>query len=268
MSFQTAKREVIGVIPAAGQATRISPLPCSKELFPVGFSREDSREGGAPKVVSHYLLEKMRVAGISKIYFILRSGKWDIPAYFGDGSRLHMHLAYLMLGAPFGVPFTLDQAYPFVRNATVAFGFPDILFGGNDGFAKLLSHQSQTSADVVLGLFPANHPAQEDVVDFEGNGIVRDIILRPSESSFPHTWGIAVWAPSFSDFLHDYVGAKIPDAASNPELSAGHVIKAAIPAGLRVDAVVLDDQPYLDIGTPKGLLSTMKAVSAHVAPTS
>jgi len=27
---------------------------------------------------------------------------------------------------PYGVPYTLDQAYPFVQNATIALGFPDI----------------------------------------------------------------------------------------------------------------------------------------------
>ena len=71
-------------------------------------------------------------------YIVLRPGKWDIPAYFGDGSILNMHLAYLMLGVPFGVPFTLDQAYPFVRYATVAFGFPDILFEPEDGFVQIV----------------------------------------------------------------------------------------------------------------------------------
>jgi len=29
--------EVVGIIPASGRATRIAPLPCSKELYPVGF---------------------------------------------------------------------------------------------------------------------------------------------------------------------------------------------------------------------------------------
>jgi glucose-1-phosphate thymidylyltransferase len=47
---------------------------------------------------------------------ILREGKWDIPAYFNDGTALlDMHLAYLMMRQPFGSPFTLDQAYPFAR---------------------------------------------------------------------------------------------------------------------------------------------------------
>ena len=103
-----------------------------------------------PKVVSHYLLEKMRLAGIQEVYIVLRPGKWDIPAYFGDGSALGMHLAYLILGVPFGVPFTLDQAYPFVRNATVAFGFPDMLFDPEDGFIKAAGSANRRVAPTSL----------------------------------------------------------------------------------------------------------------------
>jgi hypothetical protein len=33
------KDEVIGLIPCAGRASRISPLPCSKEVLPVGLRR-------------------------------------------------------------------------------------------------------------------------------------------------------------------------------------------------------------------------------------
>ena len=83
--------ELIGLIPAAGQASRVAPLPCSKELFPIGFHPERREHGGRPKAVAHYLLEKMRLAGVSKVYFVLRTGKWDIPAYFGDGSEFQMH---------------------------------------------------------------------------------------------------------------------------------------------------------------------------------
>jgi glucose-1-phosphate thymidylyltransferase len=209
-------------------------------------------------VVSHYLLEKMRFAGISRAYIVLRPGKWDIPNYFGDGSMLDMHLAYLMLGVPFGVPFTLDQAYPFVRDATVAFGFPDIIFDGQDGFVKLLDRQLQTGADVVLGLFPANHPSKEDTIDLDEHGRVNDMALRPSTSSLRYTWGIAVWNPNFTEFLHGYVSDKKASAAQNLELSAGHAIKAAIGARLRVEALVLDEQPYLDIGTPDDLLFALK----------
>ena len=145
---------VIGLIPAAGQAKRISPLPCSKELYPVGFWRSRDEKNARPKVACHYLLEKMRSAGITRAYIVLRQGKWDIPAYLQDGAIADMHLAYLMLGLPYGVPYTLDQAYPFVRDEIIAFGFPDILFRPDSAFSRLLSHQDSGQADVTLGLFP------------------------------------------------------------------------------------------------------------------
>src|SRR5262245_15338842 len=116
-----AEQEVVGLVPAAGRATRIAPLPCSKELYPIGFRSVDGGKSTAPKVVSHYLLEKMRLAGITKIYIVLREGKWDIPGYFGDGSMLDMKLAYLMIGSPFGTPYTLDAAYPFLECSIIAF---------------------------------------------------------------------------------------------------------------------------------------------------
>ena len=87
----------------------------------------DGDLGSRPKVVCHYLLEKMRLAGITKAYIVLKEGKWDIPSYFRDGSLVDMQLAYLLLGLPFGTPYTIDQAYSFVRHSTVAFGFPDIV---------------------------------------------------------------------------------------------------------------------------------------------
>jgi glucose-1-phosphate thymidylyltransferase len=256
-SPENSSEEVVGLIPAGGQATRIAPLPCSKELFPIGFRTvQEGQRALRPKVVAHYLLEKMRLAGVSKSYIVLRPGKWDIPAYFGDGSALKLHLAYLMMGVPFGVPFTLDQAYPFVRHATVAFGFPDILFEPEDGFVKLFARRLETGSDIILGLFPANHPSKEDTIDFDTSGIVRDITLRPSESTLRYTWGIAVWRPNFTEFLHDWVRDR--NRIQDVEFSAGHAIKGAISAGLRVDALVLSEESYLDIGTPEDLMLAIK----------
>jgi glucose-1-phosphate thymidylyltransferase len=244
--------EIVGLIPAGGQATRISPLPCSKELFPIGF-RLTTAGDSRPKVVAHYLLEKMRIAGINKAYFILRPGKWDIPAYFGDGSPVDMNLAYLTLGLTHGVPFTVDQAYPFVTGRTVAFGFPDILFEGDDGFVTLLARHQAGNIDITLGLFPAHDGfSRQDRVDVDNAGDVRAIVIQP-ERELRYSWAIAVWSPNFTGFLHDYVKKKKLTARENFELSAGHAIQAAIEVGLRVTGVVVNETPYLDIGTPEGL---------------
>lgn len=196
--------EIVGLLPAAGQAARIAPLPCSKELYPIGFRQVDSHSL-RPKVVSHYLLEKMRLAGAKKAYIIIREGKWDIPTYLRDGTIVDMSLAYLMITLPFGAPYTLDQAYPFVQNALIVFGFPDIIFQPDDAFVQLISKQMDTGADLVLGLFPAIQPQKMDMVDLDDKGLIRRIVIKPDQTDLFYTWIIAVWTPVFTDFLHKYL---------------------------------------------------------------
>ena len=260
------KCQVIGLLPAGGKATRISPLPLSKELYPIGFRSLDGKSHIRPKVVSHYLLEKMHLAGIEQAYFILKPGKWDIPGYFGDGSIFSIHLGYLIMGLPFGVPFTLDQAYPFVKNAIVALGFPDILFQPNDAYVKLLERLEASNADVVLGLFPTEQPQKAGMVDFDDSGKVRSIVEKPQVSNLRYMWGIAVWTPNFSEFLHNYLQEIQRDnnLSSLPELPIGDVIQAAIAQGMNVEAEAFPQGTYLDIGTPDDLVRAVQEFSQIV----
>jgi glucose-1-phosphate thymidylyltransferase len=260
--------KLIGLLPAGGKATRVAPLPCSKELYPIGFRSTDGEDSVRPKVACHYLLEKMRLADVAKAYIILRKGKWDIPAYFGDGKMLDMNLAYLIMGLPFGVPYTLDQAYPFVRDATVAFGFPDIIFQPDDAFATLLAKQLESKADVVLGLFPAHQPHKMDMVGFDMNGRISDIQIKPAQTHLSSTWIIAVWSPAFTRFMHDYVSdLKRPNdkdkadtnAEKQPELFVGDIIQAAINNNdIQIDTVLFTDGNYIDIGTPEDMVRAVQ----------
>lgn len=268
-------QNVIGVLPAGGRATRISPLPCSKEVYPIGFRPVREGNGLRPKAVCHYLLEKMRIAGVTKAYLVLGKGKWDIPAYLGDGTMLDMHLAYLIMGLPFGVPYTLDQAYPFVRDNVVVFGFPDIIFEPDDVFVRLLDRQAATKADVVLGLFRTRQPQQTDMVDFDPDGRVRAVVIKPRQTQSLYTWTIAAWTPVLTEFMHEYVhitraecdeGNPDSDVPRQRELSLGNVMQAAIGSGLRVDAVLFHDNFYLDIGTPEDLVQAIRDINLSPSP--
>lgn len=245
--------EVIGLLPAGGQATRIAPLPTSKELYPIGFRAVDEAGNLRPKVVSYYLLEKMRSAGIRKAFFILRPGKWDIPAYYGDGAIVDMHLGYLTVHVPYGVPYTLNQAYPFVRGAIVALGFPDILFQPENAFQSLLDRLTGGCADVVLGLLPTANYRKAGMVEFDPAGVVSRIIEKPQQTDLCYMWAIAVWTPQFTEFLHNYLQTHQPDQ----ELPIGDVIQAAIQSGLRVEAEPFPQGSYLDIGTPEDLIKAI-----------
>lgn len=251
-------RKVIGLIPAAGYATRLGPLPCSKEILPVGT--RDTPQGPQPKAVSHYLLEKMRRAGITEAILVLREGKWDIPAYYKDGAIVDMRLAYLAVPPTAGPPYTLDYAYPFVHDAIVALGFPDILFEPQDAFVRLLEHQARTHAEVVLGLFPADRPATMDVVAVDADGGVRQIVVKPAHTTLTKTWGLAVWTPAFTEFLHHHL-AQTP--AEGTELHVGNLIQAALAAGMRVEGITVCEQPFLDIGVPEQLARARLRASAR-----
>jgi glucose-1-phosphate thymidylyltransferase len=254
--------DVVGIVPAAGTARRIGRLPCSKELLPVGFQKNHTDKHVPPKVVGHCLLERMQRASVSKVFIILRKGKWDIPTYFGDGKNLSISLAYLMMDLPFGVPYTLDQAYPFVKDSLVVFGFPDILFEPVDAFEQLLARQTKSGSDIVLGIYPADQPHKMDMVDISNRGSVQRIDIKPTSTQLQYTWIIAVWTPVFTRYIHDYVAEhktqQINDhspqsSLDDKELYLGHVIDSAIQNGIQIETVFFPKSRYLDIGTPEDL---------------
>jgi len=268
-------KDIVGLIPAGGVGSRIAPLPMSKELFPIGFQAMKGKGVLKPKVVSHYLLDKFAKAGIRKTFIIIRHGKWDIPAYYRDGASVNMHLGYLMMKDPFGPPFTLDQAYPFVQNQIVAFGFPDILFGPEDVFQQLLRRLSSEQSDVILALYKAHNPQMMDMVDIRGNGKVHGIYLKPSKTNLKLAWLCAVWTPVFTDFMHKFLQIYKKNIVKRDEankktkkqkdLTVGAVLQAGIKKGLKVYGVTFPKAKYLDIGTPQGLLASVKMVGGQMS---
>lgn len=265
--------EVVGLIPAAGQAKRLQPFPCSKELFPVGFTKDPKTGMPRPKVASQYLLEKFKAAGVSKTFIVIREGKWDIPNYFQEGIGVGMSLAYLVIPGSLGPPDTLDRAYSFVSKYRVAFGFPDILFGPPDAYRYLIEQQERTAADVVLGLHRIEDPRIWDMVDCDNEGWVRGIEMKPASTTLTFGWCFAVWTPVFSEFLHRFLHADetkqsmgvLANTSNDPggDLAVGVVFQEALKLGLRIQSVKFPHDRYLDIGTPDNLVKAVRQQTAE-----
>lgn len=224
-----------------------------------------------PKVVSHYLFECLSRAGVRKGYVVIRKGKWDIPAYWGDGRMIGMDLAYVVIEGSSGPPDTIDRAYQFIREKTVAFGFPDIIFRPKDVFRKLLARLDHSPVDVVLGLFHAHDTNKMDMVDVDAQGRVRMIHLKPRKTPLKYAWLCAVWRPTFTDFLHQFlqssrkgsIAGLIGDRRIDPQgdIPVGAVLRAAVHAKLKVEGVTFPTGRYIDIGTPKALSVAPRIVS-------
>ena len=258
-------RNLVGLIPAAGRATRISPLPCSKELLPIGWQLgADGRR--RPKAVSHYLVDRMRLAGASRLLFVVRDGKWDIGRYYGDGRQAGLPIGYLHLGEPWGPPFTVTQATPFIGDADVVFGFPDILVDPVDSFTPLLARLDQTGADVVLGLFDCTANEPGDVIERTAEGWVTRLETKEERPIRPDRyvcWMFAVWRASFTRFLtaqcaelsrQAHARAAAEPLAAAPEWPVGALIAQGIAAGLKVNSHHFAGGRFLDVGVPDGLI--------------
>ena len=261
------KKSVIGLIPAAGMGTRISPLPCSKEIFPIGIWKKTGAYKDRPKAVCNYLLEKMHSAEIRKIFVILRNGKWDIPGYLLNGERFGLHIAYVVVAHTDSVAYSLDQAYHFVKDDLIALGFPDVLFREENAYEKLLDFQGANNVDVALGLFPADNPQKIDMVNVDDHGRITEIVTKPQNTHLNFSWGIAVWTPVFTKYLHDYLSKKNRFDHGKSELYMGDVIQQAIKEGLRVEGTIISNEPLLDIGTPEDLMRAEKYLEINTSDT-
>ncbi len=89
-----------GIIPAAGMGSRIQPLAFSKELLPVGSYIDGGTE--RPRAVSEYLIERMVLAGVTNICFVISPGKADILNYFG-GHAFRAAIFYAVQPKPAGL---------------------------------------------------------------------------------------------------------------------------------------------------------------------
>lgn len=249
--------EVVGLVPAAGWARRLGPLPFSKELQPVGS--EATPDGIArPRPVCRFLLDAFRAAGVDRACVVIRPGKGDIPERLGDGSSFGMRLSYVVAEDPPTVLHSLDRARPVVRDATVALGFPDIVFLPGDAFSRLLTRHRAGDADMVLGVFPAGSPRNAGEVEMGDDGrVLRAGRDRPIPGD-RLTWVMAVWSPSVTALLGDMVARIGPGPFQSPEPSVSDLVRASIGARLRVFGQVFPDGEWIDVGTPEGLAAALR----------
>lgn len=245
--------ELVGIIPAAGRATRLGRLPCSKEVLPIGW--EVDMEGRPRALVAcEPLLRQMRIAGARRAFVVVGSGKWDIPAFLGNGEGVGLDLAYLVIADSPSTVHTVARACRHVGEATVLFGFPDLVLRPDDPFAPIVDRHRDGGADVVLGLCPVDEPSLFDMVEMDGE-TVRRIEVKPVATSLHLTWIVAVWSATFTAFVEDWLGTRGGEAPSGRELYMSDALLAASTAGLAVVGQEVRGGGYDDFGLPRSAIS-------------
>lgn len=241
-----------GLIPAAGMGSRLGRLPCSKELLPVRFRNLEAQSGIGMTAIDN-AVGTLVANDITCLHVVLRPGKWDIPAYLGDGSRLGAALSYLVVEASPSVPHSLDCAWRFVRSGEVVLVFPDILFSPEHAIGDIVAARRSNGADAMIALVPSTRGDKVDFVSRDASGRVDHIAAKPGGGNPGWTWVAATWSPRFTDFLHGFVRAQERDRSAAGELYVADVMNAAIAEGLVIESCEYPDGEAIDIGTPEDL---------------
>jgi glucose-1-phosphate thymidylyltransferase len=170
-----------GIIPAAGRGSRIQPLAFSKELLPVGSRRDGESE--RPMAVSEHLIERMLMAGVDKLCFVISPGKSDILEYFG-GRVGGAEICYVVQDRAAGLCDALFRALPFIHeDEAVCVGLPDTVWFPKSGLSAL------EGEDLSFLLFPVEKPQLFDAVVFDESHAVRRIEVKAAAPTSHWVWG-------------------------------------------------------------------------------
>ncbi len=234
-----------GIIPAAGNGTRIQPLAFSKELLPVG-SRIDEHGIERPRAVSEYLVERMARAGARKICFVISPLKSDILQYYG-GRIGDVDIAYACQAGAGGLCDAIFRACPLVApDEPVIVGLPDTIWFPADALCALPDDR------LSFLLFPVPDPSLFDAVDCDGQGRVREIQVKSPNAATPWIWGAFKMPGRTLHALH-----ALWQSRGRTDEFIGTLVNAWLAQGGAAWGVRAGES-YVDVGTLNGYREAMR----------
>jgi len=253
----------VGVIPAAGRGTRLLPFRYPKELFPIAYDDSSLQNGDVQlRIVCQDALDSLSAADIDEAYVIISDQKFEVMRFLSNGQEFGVNLAYLHQREINGLPFAIDCAYNWVKERTSVLLLPDTLLEPRDALRRAIAFLDKKKADVVLGVFPTDHPEELCSVDFDPDGRVRGLYDKDASRGIMNTWGFVVWSPAFTAHLHAFVN----DVVNLPgrELTLADVITAALETRLSVFAFPIDGGKFMDIGKSSSLIEARQILEERI----
>lgn len=216
-------RRIVGVLPAAGYATRLAPLGLagSKELLPVD---------GRPLL--DHAVHRARLGGAGEVRVVTRPDKADVRR------RAEVLGATVVLARPASAAASVAAGTDGLAPDDVALVvFPDTVWEPEDGLARLVARLVD-GVDAVLGCFRWADARRGDTVELGPGGRVASLEVKPPAPRSDLVWGCAAVR----------VGAL---AGLSGREHVGDLLAERL-ADLTVLGVVLSDR-YVDVGTPESV---------------
>lgn len=219
---------IYGSIPAAGLGSRLQPLAYSKELALVG-----------DKAVIEYLIERMILAGIKKIFITINPDKLDIPKYIATKTPYKDNCVFIVNYRK-SLPDSIYGPARFLKKSDyLFFGLPDTIWYPKNSFRKVKNKKGK----LVFGLFDSKTPEKFDSVIIDKQGAVKKIEVKYPKPSSKWTWGIGKIKVSEALKMLEL----LPDGDESVRI-LGDIANTYLNAGNKAFAVQLQNSNYIDIG--------------------
>ncbi|MGI9145207.1 MAG: sugar phosphate nucleotidyltransferase [Chloroflexota bacterium] len=248
---------MLGIVPAAGAATRLQPLAFSKEMLPVG-SVLDEHGFERPKAVSEFLVERMIHAGADRVCFVLSPEKVDIIPYYARHWAAR-RFCYVVQERPSGLCDALFRALQVIReDEDVLIGLPDTVWFPADGFCQL------PPGELSFLLFSVPDAHRFDAVLTRSDGQVSEIRVKAERPGTDWVWGAFRMPARTLHMLH----ALWSEPGRGDEY-VGTLVNAYLARGGRAVGVPAGER-YYDVGTVDGYRAAIEALKlgapAHSTP--
>lgn len=239
----------LGIMPAAGCGTRLYPFKGAKELLPLGQQIINGEI--RPKIVSQYGFEAMKLAGVEHIIIPTTPKKAEsFTDCFSDGKNFGVNISYLITDYTPSMVKTINLVLKNHREDRIFFSMPDTCILPTNCFDQLLEKHLVTGSQLSLGLFHTSESYKYGMVDIDQKNEIIYHEDKPKDTSTKLMWGIAIWEPSFTEFILSVAD----DLSKNKirELSFGDVIDKFMGEGNIIHGFVIENGRYYDVGTYEG----------------
>lgn len=238
-----------GIIPSAGNGSRIQPLAFSKELLPVGSLLTNNVE--RPRAVSEYLIERMKIAGVSNICMVISASKSDILKYYGKGTD-NIHFCYTVQQYPAGLCDAIFCALPLINQSDqVIVGLPDTIWFPVDSLLSLDDNEFS------FLLFPVDKPHLYDAVEINDDDSVKCIHVKNKDVDVNWIWGAFKMPGNVMFDLY-----KLWIKRDRQDEYFGTLVNAYIQNG-GVAFASKSGKSYVDVGTIGGYRNAMRVLLSN-----
>lgn len=227
---------MIGLIPAAGHATRIHGLP--KFLLPV--------PGG---YLLDVLARRMLAAGVSCVYIGTNRENWDlVRRYKPDGAHVYCVDSATMSETALAARMVVNI------DEDVLFGMPDAHWTDETVYQRLAATLRRDVKTPVAAAVWAVRPDQErtigmcKVIGANGDYQIEKVVDKPKFTHWRYGWGALAWRKAFWRYL----------APDDPHV--GYALQRAVVMGETAPAVIVPGN-YYDCGTPDAYSACIRSLA-------